>query len=211
MKIRLESKSIWDSNVLGEFDGSSSLADSIDSDNNGVITKSEMQAYQKSHKSYSVIKNVETPDDLGELSDFAKKAAQTYSGMEQEAKEIEEEEASFLSQLNELIAKADSKTALQQAKTYANNIDKLSKDFDTTTSSVNKAMDEARKKGILNFWFCYNIVNNVRNKLEDKSDDVKQHIDNVHKKVDNTEKTVEAKFKKDDSDGQKKTTEKKDV
>lgn len=212
IKIRLESKSIWNDNVLGEFDESSSLADQIDSDNNGVITKSEMQAYNQSHKSYSVINSAETPDDYKELNELAKKAGEAYSGMEQEALEIEEENASFMSQLNDLIAKGDSKTALQKAKNYANSIDNISKDFDATTTSVDKAMNEAKKKSFAINWIVGDaLIKKVLNKLEDKSDEVKQNIDKVHKQVDSTEKTVESKFNKDGSGEQKKTTEKKDV
>lgn len=207
MKITLDKNANWDSSTLGSFDGSSSLADQIDSDNNGIITNSEIQSYKKSHKSHTVIKDAETPENLDELSDLAKKATETYNGMEQEAKDIAEEDASILSQINTL-ENANSQAPLRQAKTCANRMDKLSEDFDTTASSVKKAIDEFKKKcgGIL--WLIYGAVDNICSKLEDKSDEVKQLIQTVHTNVDNTEKRVEEKLGKDTSEEKTKKTKK---
>lgn len=197
MKITLDKSTNWDSSALGTFDGSSSLAQEIDANHDGVITKSELESYQKSHKNYSVINKTEAPKNYDELSDLMKKTEEAYSGMEQEATEIAEDNASFVSQLNTLIDNADSQTALQQAKTNLNNIDKLSKDFGTTTSTVKKALDEAKKKGFQFLWFGDSIINSVSNKLNEKSDEVKKQIETVHTNVDNTEKMAETKIKKD--------------
>lgn len=194
--ITLDKSANWDSSALGTFDGSSSLAQEIDANDDGVITKAELESYQKSHKNYSVIDKAEAPKNYDELSDLMKKAEEAYSGMEQEAEQISEDNASFESQLNTLIANADSETALQHAKTNANNIEQLSKDFDTTTSTVKKALDEAKKKGFQCLWLGDTIVKGVSNKLNEKSDEVKKQIETVHTNVDNTEKLAETKIKK---------------
>lgn len=209
IKITLDKNVNWDSQDLGVFDGSSSLADNIDSDNNGVITKSELESYQKSHKSYSVIEKADAPKNYDELKDLMDKTETAYNSMEQEAQGISVDNATFMSQLNSLIDAADSASALQHAKTNANSIEQLSKDFDTTSSNVKKALDEAKKKGISFCWFGDTIINNVSNKLKDKSEEVKKNIESVHKDVDITEKTAETKLKK--TTPEKKTTKTENV
>lgn len=209
IKITLDKNVNWDSSALGVFDGSSSLAQEIDADEDGVITKLEFESYQKSHKNYSVIDKAEAPKNFDELSDLMKKAEESYSGMEQEAEKIAEDNASFVSQLNTLIAGADSDTVLKQAKANVNNIEQLSKDYDTTANSVKKVLEEAKKQGFQSVLFGDLIINNVSGKINEQSDEVKKHIETVHTNVDDTEKTVESKLKKDTPE--EKTTKTKNV
>lgn len=207
IKITLDKSANWDSSALGAFDGSSSLAQDIDANDDGVITKSELESYQKTHKSYSVINKAEAPKNYDELSDLMKKTEESYSGMEQEAAEIAEDNSSFVFQLNTLIANADSQTALKQAKTNVNNIEQLSSDFDTTASTVKKAVDEGKKKILQTLWFGDSIINSVCNKLKEKSEEVKKYIETVHTNVDNTEKMAESKIKKDNTEAKSTKTQ----
>lgn len=211
MKITLDSNANWDSSTLGTFDDSSSIADEIDADNDGVITQSEIEAYQKTNKDekdYTVIEDAQAPKTYQELVDLMKKVEESYSGMEQEAGEISQENASFLSQCRSLSDSSDEQSLLKQSKANMSSIEQLSEDFNSTTSSVKKALEEAKKNGLSNFWFGSLILNSACQKLDEKSGDVKQHIDTVQTDIENTDKTLGNELPKDDSDGQKKNTKK---
>lgn len=213
MKITLDSNANWDSSVLGTFDDSSSLAEAVDTDDNGIITEKEIEQYKKANhqltapkKDYTVISGDQTPKNWQDLAELVKKASETYDGMEKDVNQISEESASFLSQCNSLCNDLSQDDMLKQAKSNSSGIDELSKDFNVTSSTVDKAIENAKKNGMMNTWLFGSTLTNLCNQLAQKEDSVKQLIENTKSKIENTQKTVESENKFDEKSGKKDMT-----
>lgn len=213
MKITLDSNANWDSSVLGTFDESSSLAEAVDADANGIITEDEIEHYKEANpeltapkKDYTVIKGEQTPQNCYELMDLIQKASETYDGMEKDARQISEDSNSFLAQCNSLCESSNPEEILKQAKSGSSGIEQLSEDFNITSSSVDNAIENAEKNGVMKTWMFGFIAKNLCNQLAQKEDTVKQLIEKIKIEVEDTQKTVESKDNpKDKTDKNDKT------
>lgn len=215
IKITLDNNANWDSSALGTFDASSSLADEVDADDDGVVTQTEIEQYQKAHpkatepkKDYAVIKDNQTPQNWQELMQLVEQASQTYDGMEKDANQIFEDSDNFLSQCNALIDSSSTDGKLQQTNPSALSIDELSDDFDVTSNTVDNAIEKAEKNGVMKTWLFGAILKTLSDKLAKKEDSVKQLIEKTKTKIEDAQKTVESKDNPDDSNGKKDKTAK---
>jgi hypothetical protein len=214
IKITLDKNANWDSNDLGIFDASSTLADTIDVDDNGIITQSEIECYQKAtankkseqQKDYTVIQGDQTPKSLQDLVALIKKATEAYDGMTKDANEILEENASFLSQYSSLSQNLSQADMLKQSKSNSDDMEQLSTDFNTTSGSVGSALKNAKKNGLMNSWIFGLFFTSMSNQVGQKGDSVKQLINQTQTKVEDTQQTLEPKTNQNDSNEKKDKT-----
>lgn len=211
-KVTLDSNAIWDSSALGTFDGSSSLADEIDSDDDGVITESEIREYKKPQsspskkgKEYSVVNLEETPQTYYEINDILYQATESYQGIANAVNEIGESNTSAVSNYYSSVKDTNDGNRLETTKSNVDGLEQIYKDYEVTSGSVDKAIQCIENGGLKSFGiFDVIITKNHADETKNEGDSVKQLIDNTQNVVSNTQKFFESNSKTDDSNEQNK-------